>query len=317
MSNNFNELHAAEAFVQVMNTGSFAAAAKLRGENPSSVSRAIAQLESHLGVRLLNRTTRNLRITEAGTTYLRYVRELLEHQQAVRDALLELRSGTPKGLVRLSVPVVVGEHILAKYLGEFHQQYPEVNLQIDLSNRNAQLVEEGIDLALRFGVLADSSLRARRVSTIWRRMYASPAYLQAHGIPKTPKDLIGHQCIAFSQRGDVKEWEFWPKAGGVSQKHKVDSWLTCSSPMMVVNAIASGLGVGRSAPWMVKQALGNGEVVEILSDWHCDDPQQGGLPMYIVFPPGPSAQVPLKSRVVAEFLENVLLREFGVERSVK
>lgn len=311
MSNNFNELQAAETFVQVVNTGSFAAAAKLKGENPSSVSRAVAQLEAQLGVRLLNRTTRNIRITEAGETYLRYARHMLESQQQARDALLQLQSGQPKGTVRVSLPVVVGEHVLTKHLVKFHTQFPEVDLQIDLSNRNAQLVEEGIDLALRFGFLEDSSLRAKRVTTIWRKMYASPAYLEKHGTPKTPADLLGHQCIAFSQRGEVKEWEFWSKKGGPSEKHRVSSWLTCSSPMMVVNAIKAGLGLGRSADWMVSGAMARGELVQVLSDWHCDDPTKGGLPMYIVFPPGPSTQVSLKSRVVAEFLEDVLLQEFG------
>ena len=311
MSNNFNELQAAETFLMVVNSGSFAAAAKLKGENPSSISRAIAQLEAHLNVRLLNRTTRQVKITEAGETYKLYARHMLENQQAARDALTQLQSGQPQGVVRVSLPVIVGEKILAPRLPEFHERYPDVHLQLDLSNRNALIVEEGFDIAVRMGPLQDSSLRARKIATIWRKLYAAPSYLEKHGVPKTPADLAGHQCIAFSQRGDIKEWEFWPRHGqGPSQKHRIASWLTCSSPMMVVRAIQAGLGLGRSADWMLQGALARGELVEILRDWYCDNPAHGGLPMYLVFPPGPGSRLSLKARVVADFLEEIVLAEF-------
>lgn len=311
MSNNFNELQAAETFLMVVNTGSFAAAAKLKGENPSSISRAIAQLEAHLNIRLLNRTTRQVKITEAGEIYKIHAQRMLESQQEARDALTQLQSGNPQGTVRISLPVIVGEKILAPRLPEFHAKYPDVQLQIDLSNRNAMIVEEGFDLALRVGHLQDSTLRARKIATIWRKLYASPAYLEKHGVPQQPGDLVHHQCIAFSQRGDMKEWEFWPKGGDApSQKHRVVSWLTCSSPMMVVRAIQAGLGCGRSADWMLQGALARGELVEILTDWYCDNPYQGGLPMYLVFPPGLSSQISLKTRVVADFLEEITRAEF-------
>ncbi|HEX4843412.1 MAG TPA: LysR family transcriptional regulator [Limnobacter sp.] len=312
MSNNFNELQAAETFLLVVNTGSFAAASKIKGENPSSVSRAVAQLEAHLNTRLLNRTTRQVKITEAGEIYRLHAQQMLEARQQARDAIAQLQSGQPRGLVRLSLPVIVGERILANHLPAFHAQYPEVELQIDLSNRNALLVEEGMDLALRVGHLSDSSLRARKIATIWRKMYAAPKYLEVHGVPQTPADLVHHQCIAFAQRGDAKEWEFWPKQGkGPSQKHRVTSWLTCSSPMMVVKAIHAGLGLGRSADWMLQNALARGDLVEVLKDWYCDDPAKGGLPMFLVFPPGLSAQIPLKTRVVADFLEALVKKEFS------
>ncbi len=236
---------------------------------------------------------------------------MLESQQEARDAITQLQSGQPHGTVRISLPVIVGEKILAPRLPEFHAKYPDVQLQVDLSNRNAMIVEEGFDIALRVGLLQDSTLRARKVATIWRKLYAAPAYLEKHGVPQTPADLVHHQCIAFSQRGDQKEWEFWPKNGAQpSQKHRVISWLTCSSPMMVVRAIQSGLGLGRSADWMLQGALARGELLEILSDWYCDNPATGGLPMYLVFPPGLSSQLSLKTRVVADFLEQIVRTEF-------
>lgn len=311
MSNNFNEIQAAETFLLVAQTGSFASAARLKGENPSSISRSVAQLESHLNVRLLNRTTRQVRITEAGEIYRLHAQRMLQSQQAARDALTQLQSGKPQGLVRISLPVVVGEKILAPRLAEFHHQYPGVQLQVDLSNRNARIVEEGFDLALRVGPLQDSTLRARKIATIWRKLYAAPAYLDKFGTPLTPADLKNHQCIAFSQRGEIREWEFWPHTvKAPSQKHSIHSWFICSSPLMVVDAIQAGLGIGRSANWMLTDLLARKALIEVLPDWYCDDPAEGGLPLFLVFPPGLSGHIPLKVRTVADFLERIVQAEF-------
>ena len=311
MSNNFNELQAAETFLLVVSTGSFAAAARIKGENPSSISRAVAQLEKHLSLRLLNRTTREVKITEAGEVYKVYAQRMLDSQIAARDALTQLSTGKPQGLVRISLPVIVGEQLLAARLPDFHAKYPDVKLQIDLSNRDASLIEEGLDIALRVGPLMDSSFRARRIATVWRKLYATPNYLAQHGQPTHPKDLSKHQCIAFSQRGEASEWQFWSHKGpGTTHTHRLQSWLTCSSPMMVVHAIQAGLGIGRSAEWLVKNQLAQGRIVEILKDWSCEDPTQGGLPMHLVFPPGLSSQVSLKTRVVADFLQEIVESEF-------
>lgn len=311
MSNNFNELQAAETFLLVASTGSFAAAARLKGENPSSISRAVAQLEKHLNLRLLNRTTREVKITDAGEVYRMYAQRMLDSQVAARDALTQLSTGKPQGLVRISLPVIVGEQLLAARLPDFHAKYPDVKLQIDLSNRDASLIEEGLDIALRVGPLMDSSFRARRIATVWRKLYATPGYLEQHGQPTHPSDLSKHQCIAFSQRGEASEWQFWlHEDQDTSYTHRLQSWLTCSSPMMVVHAIQAGLGIGRSAEWLVKNQLLQGRMVEILKDWSCEDPTQGGLPMYLVFPPGLSSQVSLKTRVVADFLQEIVESEF-------
>lgn len=312
MSNNFNELQAAEVFLKVLATGSFVDAAKALGENPSSVSRSIAQLEAHLGERLLTRTTRSIRITEAGQIYQHYAQTMLDSRAQARESLQTLRGGSPKGTLRISMPVIVGEQMMAKYLPEFHKLYPDLDLQIDLSNRNISIVEEGIDLAIRVGALSDSSLRAQRVAGISRKVYASPEYLEQHGRPHTPQDLVDHRCIAFSQRQSVMDWQFWPLAGGDAKPWSlsVKSWLTCSSPLMVLHAIQMGLGVGRSAEWMCRDVVAQGKLIEVLQDWVCDPPGSGGMPVYLVYPPGPSGQVPLKTRVMTDFLKQYILKEF-------
>lgn len=325
MSNNFNELQAAEVFLKVLATGSFVEAAKALDENPSSVSRSVAQLEAHLGERLLTRTTRSIRITEAGQIYQHYAQTMLDSRTQARESLQTLRGGSPKGTLRISMPVIVGEQMMAKHLSEFHQMYPDLDLQIDLSNRNISIVEEGIDIAIRVGVLSDSSLRAQRVAGINRKVYASPDYLDKYGEPQTPQDLLNHRCIAFSQRQSVMDWQFWPSNGGKPAQGKlsdevqavkpwslsVKSWLTCSSPLMVLHAIQMGLGVGRSAEWMCRDVVAQGKLIEILKDWVCDPPGSGGMPVYLVYPPGPAGQVPLKTRVMTAFLKQFILKEFA------
>jgi DNA-binding transcriptional LysR family regulator len=314
MSNNFNELQAAEVFLKVLAASSFVEAAKALGENPSSVSRSVAQLEAHLGERLLTRTTRSLRITEAGQIYQHYAQSMLDSRAQARESLQTLRGGSPKGTLRVSMPVIVGEQMMAKYLPEFHRLYPDLDLQIDLSNRNISIVEEGIDIAIRVGPMADSSLRAQRVAGIHRKVYASPEYLEKNGTPLSPEDLVDHRCIAFSQRQNIMDWQFWPthQEGKEHQPWSlsVKSWLTCSSPLMVLQAIQMGLGLGRSAEWMCRDLVAQGKLVEILKAWVCDAPGSGGMPVYLVYPPGPAGQIPLKTRVMTAFLKQYISKEF-------
>lgn len=307
MSNSFNELEAAKTFILVARSGSFAAAAKLRDENPSSVSRAVAHLEEHLQVRLLNRTTRSVALTEAGEVYLEHAEQMLERQSSAREALALLTTGKPRGLVKISMPVVLGEKVLAAHMLRFRQAYPDIELHFDLSNRNAMLVQEGIDIALRFGELADSSLRAQRLTTIYRKVYASRSYLDQHGTPQTPADLVNHHTLSFAQRGAFSSWDFWnAKTGKKHEPVPVKSWLTCSSPTMILQMINQGLGVGRSAEWMVMTSDFKTDLVEILPDWRSEDPKGGGVPLYLVYPPGPASSTPLKVKVVSEFIRQVL-----------
>lgn len=306
MSMNINELSAAQAFVQVVQTGSFAAAARLRGENPSSVSRAVVQLEKHINARLLVRSTRSVRLSEAGETNFQYALAMLQSQADAKEAIALLNAGKPSGTVRISLPVVFGEQLLAGLMQVFRHQYPDIQLQVDLSNKAAKLVEEGFDLALRVGYLADSALRVRRLGSIHRRVYVSKAYAHKYGIPKTPADLINHQTVATTQ-GTFSDWAFWcRKTGKPHPQIDVHSWFTCSSPTVLLSMVRNGLGVGRSAEWMVQTSAYANDLIEVLSEWRCEDPSLGGVPLYLVFPPGPVGQLPLKTRVVAEFVESII-----------
>lgn len=307
MGNNINELSAAQAFVQVVQVGSFAGAAQLRNENPSSVSRAVAQLEKHLQTQLLVRSTRSVRLSEAGEIYYQYALAMLQSQADAKEALNLLGEGKPRGMVRISLPVVFGEQLLSSAMLLFRQQYPGIDLQVDLSNQPARLVEEGFDLALRVGHLADSTLRLRRLGSIHRKVYASKTYLEKHGLPQAPSDLVSHHTLMFATRGSFSGWKFWCKKTGKPHPDvEIQSWFTCSSPNVILSMIRNGLGIGRGAEWMVKSFPYSDEFVEVLPDWGCDDPALGGVPLYLVFPPGPAGQIPLKTRVVADFIQNIV-----------
>lgn len=307
MSNNINELSAAQAFVQVVRTGSFAQAAQLRGENPSSVSRAIAQLEKHLGAQLLIRSTRSVRLSEAGETYYHHAQAMLQTQLEAREAINLLSTGKPQGTVNLSLPVVFGEHLIAGVMHYFHQQYPDIRLKIDLSNRPVNLVEEEFDLALRLGYLSDSNLRVKQLTKVYRRVYVSKQYAEQHGVPKKPADLVNHKTLAFSQQGAFADWQFWcRKTGKPHPPLDLHSWFTCSSPSIVLTMIRNGFGVGRSAEWMVQASSFADELIEVLPQWQCEDPALGGVPVNLIYPPGPVGSLPLKTRVVSDFVVGVV-----------
>lgn len=307
MSTNFNELNAAETFLAVVYAGSFASAAERLRENPSSVSRAVAQLESRLGVTLFARTTRTMRLTEAGEVYRNHAERMLEARQAARDELTQLKHGQPTGEVRLTMPVVIGERLLAAALPQFYERYPGIQLHVDLSDRSAMLLEEGVDLALRVGLLPDSTYRARRVANMARHIYASPAYLAVHGFPQHPNELANHACITFIQSQDSQGWRFWSAAQtNHSMVVPIQSCLACSSPVLISQAIQAGVGIGRSAEWLVRKQVEQGLLVPLLSDWRCEPPNTEGLPVWLLFPPSSTAQLPLKVQVVADFLERVI-----------
>lgn len=307
MSNNLNELSAAQAFVQVVQTGSFAAAARLRNENPSSVSRAVAQLEKHLQTQLLVRSTRSVRLSEAGQVYYQYAVSMLQNQSDAKEAISLLNAGHPRGLVRISLPVVFGEQLLSGAMRTFHLRYPEIQLHVDLSNQQTKLVEEGFDLALRVGYLADSSLRTRKLGAINRKVYVSREYANKYGQPETPADLGNHKTLVFATRGVFSDWQFWcRKTGQPHPEVLVRSWFTCSSPTVLLSMIRNGMGVGRSAEWLIKASPFSDELIEVMPQWSCEDPQLGGVPLYLVFPPGPVGHLPLKTRVVAEFIEQLI-----------
>jgi DNA-binding transcriptional LysR family regulator len=233
------DLNHLEIFVKVVQLGSFTAAAEALKAPKSSVSRAVSALEDALGVRLLQRTTRSLSLTDAGRTYFERVQGALG---ALTDATSEVMDagGAPRGLVRLTAPADMA--ILAVKLGSFLARYPGIKLQLLLTNRRVDLVQEGVDLAVRAGALTDSTLIARRVGVSRMGLYASVAYLAQHGTPTRLEELPRHACVLFRGQGGTGIWQLTGPEGKVQVQ--VQGQLDADDFGFVHQCVAAGLGIG-------------------------------------------------------------------------
>jgi DNA-binding transcriptional LysR family regulator len=262
-------------FTKVVEAGTFSGAARALGLPKSTVSRKITQLETRLGSRLLNRTTRSVKLTEVGAAhYERCARIVAEAEEAERE--LSRMQERPRGVLRVSAPVDYGATLgplVAAYLAE----HAEVSVALDLSNRFVDLVEEGYDLAIRAGRLDDSSLVARQLGTGLLVACASPAYLARHGTPNRPEQLEAHACILYGSHTHRQTLRFGTPARSVSIS--LVPRLAVNNMTAVRDAAMAGLGVA-IAPWAAcREALQGGALVRLLEDWPLDS---GGI--YAVYP---------------------------------
>ncbi|HEU0036013.1 MAG TPA: LysR family transcriptional regulator [Kofleriaceae bacterium] len=306
----FDELAAAEVFLQVAKTKSFTIAAKTLGKSTSSLSRIVSELERQLGAQVLARTTRRLSLTEAGTLYLTHAEGLLAARTAARDAVAELTGGVPRGHLRVSMPVSVGERLIGPYMPELRRRYPELRLELELSDRNVPLVQGGFDLAIRVGKLADSSLRAQLLAKVPVRLVASPAYLARHGAPAHPRELPDHDCITVGAVAGPVEWALYRARGRRRvERVEIDGIVHTTSPTLAAQLAQSGAGIMRAIEWVIREPLRRGELVEIMRDWTFDDPIDGGVPVWAVYAQTAGVAPPLKSRVFVELVKEIIARE--------
>lgn len=307
----FDELSAADAFLHVVKANGFTAAARVLGRSVSSLSRTVAQLEEQLGTQLLVRTTRRMHLTEAGTLYASHAEALLATQRAGRDAVAELTGGVPRGTLRVSMPVTVGERLLAPYVPLMRQRYPQLRLEIDLSDRNVPLVQGGYDLAIRVGRLPDSSLRAQLLGKVTVRLVASPRYVALNGEPQHPDDLRHHTCISLGMLAGTQEWPFH-RRGARPRRVAIDGVVHTTSPPLAAQLAAAGLGVVRVIEWVIRDELERGDLVEVMTHWSCDDPSFGGIPVYVMYAQTAGVAPPLKSRVFVELIKEIMVREVAL-----
>lgn len=309
----FDELAAAEVFLQVVKASGFTSAAKVLGRSTSSLSRIVAELERQLGAQLLARTTRRLHLTEAGALYATHAEGLLAAQRATHDAIAELTGGVPRGHLRVSMPVSVGERLLGPFVPEFRRRYPELRLELDLSDRNVALVQGGFDLAIRVGRLADSSLRAQLLGKVAVRLVASPGYLAAHGAPRHPDELPAHACISLGILPGLQEWTFH-RRGARPRRVAIDGVVHTTSPTLAAQLAVGGLGLLRVVDWVIRDELRRGDLVEVLPGWSCDHPAFGGVPVYVLYAQTAAATPPLKSRVFVDMVKEIMARELVAVR---
>lgn len=249
-------------FVAVVESGSFSRAAERLGQANSAISRAVKKLELKLGVSLLNRTTRQLSLTEEGERYFRRVQHVLQEMAAAENEIIESRQ-TPRGLLRIDAATPVVLHYLMPLIKPFRERYPEITLSLVSSETFINLIERKVDVAIRAGNLGDSSLRARPLFISYRKMIASPDYIARNGLPETVADLKHHQCLGFTEPTSLNTW---PVACCDGQLHQVTSGLSSNSGETLKQLCLNGNGIACLSDYMVDNEIARGALVEVLAE---------------------------------------------------
>lgn len=269
-----DRLQAMTTFVAVVETGGFSSAARKLNLSPPVVTRAVADLEDRLGLRLLTRTTRIVRVTEAGARYAEDCRRILaEIDDAEQAAMVEHQA--PKGTLTITAPVMFGQLHVTPLLARYLLQWPQLNANCLFLDRVVNLLEEGVDVAVRIGELPDSSLHAVRVGRVRRVLVASPAYVKARGLPAHPKDLCDHALISAAVLAGQPEWHFGVGEQAFSQK--VHPRMRSTSNAAAITAAMEGLGIARLLSYQVAAHIRSGALVPLLTTY-----ETGDLPIHVV-----------------------------------
>lgn len=281
------------AFVQAATRGSLSAAARAEGVTPALIGRRLAALEARLGVLLLTRTTRKLTLTFEGQAFLEDCQRLL-NDLANAEAAVGLGSLKVRGHLRLSAPAGFGRRHVAPLVRDYLDANPELTVNLDLSDRIVDLVNEGIDCAVRIGELADSSLISVRLGDMRRLVVASPEYLARHGVPQRLDDLAEHSCLSLGQQ---RGWSFRAADGQGSQTIKVNGRFECNDGAVLHDWALAGRGLAWRSWWEVGADVASGRLVAVLDEYAAPP-----LGIYAVFPQ--RRQLPLRVRLFIEFLKN-------------
>jgi len=250
-------------FVAVVDTQSFTQAAKKLKTSVAQISRRVSAMEERLAVKLLIRTTRKISVTEAGQTYYDHCRNLVEGLEAAELAVTQMQS-TPKGLIKVTAPVAYGESYIVPLLHDFLELHPQIDLDVNLTNLTLDLVENGIDVAIRLGRLKDSSLIAKRLASRQLYVCGTSTYLEKYGTPHTLSELTHHNCLV----GSSDHWHF--KDNTVEKSVRVSGRIHCNSGVALLDAASRGLGLVQLPDYYVQDALNSGALIEVLSDYRDD-----------------------------------------------
>jgi DNA-binding transcriptional LysR family regulator len=285
-----------ELFADVAKLGSFAEVARRRDLDPSQVSRAIAQLEAKLNTPVLRRSTRSMALTEAGERYLQRVLPLIDELRMAEDEARE-QSASPSGLLRVTASTAFGQICLLPHIGEFYQRYPEIQLDLILSDQNLDLLKDNIDVACRLSAHFDSDHQGTKLFDTHYHVVASPKYLERHPAVYQPQDLSLHDCLVFSMASYRSSWIFH-SAG--EQQVKIRSRMAVSNALALRALLLDGLGPGLVPSWLVEREISAGELTVLLPSWRvtATDFKTAAWLLY------PSRKfLPLKTRVMLDFLK--------------
>ena len=287
------DFEALAIFAKVVELRSFAAAAGELALSKATVSKAVSRLEERLGARLFNRTSRRLALTDAGQRLSERATRLLADGEAAENEALS-QSVTPRGLVRLAVPMTFGVKVVAPLLPEFLAQYPDVAIDLHLSDAMVDLIGEGFDAGLRIASLPDSSLIARRLCAAPRYTVAAPAYLRQYGRPTHPMHLAQHRCFAYTYLSTPDVWHY-TNAAGEQASVRPGGPLRVNNGEALMPALIAGLGIADLPEFIAGEAVASGELEVILKGW-----KQAEGSVHLVMPPG--GPRPARVEVLAEFL---------------
>ncbi|MGB6308184.1 MAG: LysR family transcriptional regulator [Steroidobacteraceae bacterium] len=282
------------SFIRAVETGSFSAVARELGTGQPNVSRHIASLERHLGARLFHRSTRKLTLTPEGERYYSEARRLL-------DAMAEAESNArgedvPRGLLRVACPTLLGRSHVLPNIKPILTQFPDMQIDLQIGDRYVDLVEEGLDLAIRIGALKDSALKARRVGMAERLCVASPEYLAAHGEPLLPGELTQHDCVIYTLASAGSVWSFRDADVTVHGRFRVNT------PDGIRAAVLDGLGIAYSPAWLFEDAIRAGRVKPLLSEH-----RGPAVPIHFVY--AANRLLPSRARVFMDFIAAAFARD--------
>jgi LysR family transcriptional regulator for bpeEF and oprC len=274
----------------------------------ATVSTLIRDLETALSVKLLNRTTRQISLTTDGAAYYERCLNILADVRDAEESLAKSRA-SPSGRLRVDVPTLPGRGLLIAALPDFFARYPGISIEVGFSDRTVDLIEEGVDCALRGGELMDSTLIARRVGLVYFVTCAAPSYLEKHGRPTHPQDLMQHECINYfsAKTGRMFEWDFARQ--GERIQIKAPGRIAVNDGHAYLDACRAGVGIGQLSLWAAEPYLESGVLEQVLDDW-CVDP----LPLHVVYPQ--NRHLSAKVRVFVEWLAELLATQPSLQAQV-
>ncbi|WP_025565070.1 LysR family transcriptional regulator [Psychromonas sp. SP041] len=292
MELSFEQLKSMVVFAQVIEQGNLSAAAKHVGLSRAVVSYHIKKLETQLGIKLLNRSTRSIALTEAGSQYYERCRVIVEQALAANQQIENLKNN-PTGLIKIACPVSVGLHTIVPALNSFRQLYPNIQLEINLSDEVVNIIKDGFDIAIRGAALADSTLQATKLSTLSTCLCASPEYLLKYGRPNTPAQLASHDWVVYKLAANVLEL----KKGNRSYSVKFKGNISTNNAAARTAFVEGGHGLGRIPTYDAAPKIKAGSLVQLLDDYQLND-----IDVYAVFPPG--AAESKKLRLLIDYLKD-------------
>jgi len=299
-------LSAMRAFVRAVDLGSFSKAAEEMDVKVSTVSRYVSQMEADLGAALLNRSTRALHLTEVGSAFYDRAVTILNDVEDAKLATAALNK-RPQGLLRVAMPGAFGRLHIVPHLSEFCALYPDIRLDISLDEATVDLIEHGIDVAIRIGALSDSTLVARRLASHSRLLVASPDYLGRRGVPQQPEDLAGHECLAFAiqQRDDVWYHRTGHSSAGEAVPIRINSHFRANDSEALLRAALDGLGIGLLPAWVLTEDLRSGRLTQLIPQ-RCWSISPGPEPaIHAVYPPKKTVSPKVRAFV------NFIAKQFG------